>query len=125
MQDLSARTYFFLLAGWLNTYLFEQDLLSWVFKLQAARYPPFKNVFEIHNISQGELHLIGYMNEIHAAEISKLSGETSREIMVSPYPWGQMTSLVSIPINRIQKSQDRHVQISKEEEVIVLDITIK
>jgi hypothetical protein len=79
----------------------------------------------MHNTREGELHLIGYMNEFHAAEISKLSGTTTREVMLSPYPWGQLTSLVSIPVQRIQHSESRSVQTSEEEQITALDVKIK
>ena len=36
-------------------------------------------------------------------DISELSG-TEEKIIVSAQPWDQMTSLVSIPLNRIQQS---------------------
>ena len=125
IRDLPAGTYFFLSSVWLSENSPKETLLISVSGAHADRYPATKNYFEMHNTKNGDLHLIGYLNEFYAAEISKLSGTTIREVMVSPYPWGQSTSLVSIPVKRVQHSEPRNIQASEEEKLEALDIKIK
>jgi len=125
VRDLPAGTYFFLLGPWLTDYSPNETLSTRVSELRADRFQSGKDYFEMHNTREGELHLICYMNEFHAADISKLSGTTTREVMVSPYPWGQLTSLVSIPVQRIQRSESRSVQTSEEEQITALDVKVK
>jgi hypothetical protein len=125
VRELPAGTFFFLLSAWIRNYS-PKETLSWmVAELRADRYQSGPNYFEIQNTREGELHLIGYMNEIHAADISKLSGITVREVMISPLPWGQLTSLVSIPVSRLQESETRWVQASEDETITALDVKIK
>jgi hypothetical protein len=125
VRELPAGTYFFLYGGSLSSYGGRETLLMRISEQRADRFPASKNYFEIQNTREGELHLIGYVNELQAAEISRSSITNTREVMVSPLPWGQSTSLVSIPVKRIQDAEPRDVQASEENEIKVIDAKIK
>jgi hypothetical protein len=125
VRELPAGTFFFLFTPSIENYSPKETLSYRVSELHADRYQSGPYYFEIQNVRDGELHLVGYMNEIHAAKISRLPGTTVREVMVSPLPWGQMTSLVSIPVSRLQKAETRRVQVSEDDNITVLDLEIK
>ncbi len=84
-----------------------------------------RSTFEIHSLSGSGMHVVGFLSESDAARISHLSGITSQEIILTPFLWGSMTSLVSIPIDRIESSNHREIQISNDEVHIVMDIKVK
>lgn len=125
VRELPAGTFFFLYASSIKSYSPEETLSYRISELRADRYQSGPYYIEMHNVRDGKLHLVGYMNEIHAAKISRLSGKTVGEVMVCPLPWGQMTSLVSIPVSRLQKAETRRVQASEDDNITVLDLEIK
>jgi hypothetical protein len=124
VSDIPQGTYFFLSPYRIISCPEHNTVLPCVSKKTAMRFgAPY--YFEIQHTNDGELHLIGYVNEVHATEISKLSGTTVKKVIISPSPWGQMTSLVSVPLNRIQMSYDRDVEVSQENQITVIDVTIQ
>lgn len=86
IQELPAGTYFFILSGIVFNPYPGESLLKRVSELRADRFPSNNDYFEMQNTREGELHLIAYVNELNAAEISKPATTTTREIMVSPHP---------------------------------------
>jgi hypothetical protein len=119
IQDLPPGTYSFLAARCLDTDTSKQIFGS------SARYPNNPMYFEIQNTLDDGPHLIAYVNEVHAAAVSKLTGETAHDILAFPRPGVQMTSLVSIPFARVQNSKLRELQISQDVKVVAVDMTIQ
>lgn len=124
LQRIPPGTYFFLSGVFLNTYSNYKNLLLKANDYPSDRYKSY-NRFEIQHTVDGTFHLLGYINEIQAVDISQLSGKIEKEVIISPRLWGQMTSVISIPIERIHKTQTRDIQVTKDLEITVLDITVK
>ena len=124
IQNLPAGTYFYLSPFRITNNPKYETLLYEVKQSSATRYQFHQRYYELHNMREGGLHIIGFVSEIQATDISELSGN-ERQAVFSPYPWEQMTSLVSLPINRIKESQDRSINISKDKELTVLDIVVE
>ena len=95
-------------------------------RFQKIKNPLFENLlFEMHSLNDGTCHIIGFASENDAALVSKLSGETIHPIVLSIVLHYKMSSLISIPINRIVLTEYRKIQFSKTNESDVLDIQVK
>ena len=117
-------TYFYLLPSSITNTPKYNTLLSNVKKSSAIRYQFYQKYYELHNTHEGTLYIIGFVSEIQATDISTLSG-SEKKVMFSAYPWGQMTSLVSLPIERIKESTTRSINISQDKDLRVLDIIVQ
>lgn len=56
-------------------------------------------VFEIHKLGSGDVHLIGYMTPAHAEALA--SGKEPAEVRLYPEPHEDATQLVDVPRDRI------------------------
>lgn len=126
ISELPNGTFFFTLVGWMeNSPPFSGTIDSRILSLRADRYKSNSGYIEVHCISAREIQLVGFMSETDASSISHLTGETDHKVVLAPLSWGSMTTLVSIPINRIQSSHCRELQNSTRDRVDILDLTIK
>ncbi len=125
VREIPTGTYFFVFGLFLYTYDHDENLLANVLDLVSDRYGSPNNYFEIQHTFDGAYHLIGYINEIQAVDISRLSGGIEKDIIISIRRWDQMTSIASIPIDRIQISKTRYIQVTPELEIKVIDMKVR
>jgi hypothetical protein len=124
VAELPLGVYFYIPASVIDNYGNNKTVSSRVLSLRADRYWTNQDYFEFHSIDGG-LRIVGFMTEREASEIAYLSGKTKYKVILSPVAWGKLTTLISIPIARIESSLSREVQISKNVEYVVLDLLIK
>lgn len=124
VAELPTDSYFFLSTVYLRTYS-PQTFESRVMTAVSNRYRAGSTYFEIHSTRSNGLSLVGVTTESDAARISKLSGKPPQDIVLSPLPWGSMTTLVVLPVSRVQSCNDRDLQTSQNEEHRILDIKVK
>jgi hypothetical protein len=128
VSDLPTGTFFFITVDYISSRTYESTKTR-VFESEAYRFSPpqpkIRMWLELQNTVDDGLQVIGFLSEVDAAKISLLSGQEIHSIVLSPYPWGQLTTLVSIPLQRIQSSNYRYIEPNQAEVYIVLDITIK
>ena len=122
ISELPTGTYFFLYSSFFSGQ--PPKLINDSF-YRVDRFPSSVRDIEIHSIEGSGLHIIGFLNESDASRISYLTGTVTHDIILSPVFWGSMTSLVSIPINRIEASSYRTIQISEDEDHLVFDLKVK
>jgi hypothetical protein len=122
-SELPSGTYFFASVVYLEGRS-NEDLKKHILVGSVDRFRS-KATFEIHSLTGNGMHVVGFISESEVARISHLSGITSQEIVLAPFLWGSMTSLVSIPIDRIESSKYRNIQISNDEERMVIDLKVK
>ena len=51
--------------------------------------------------------------------------ESDVPVVLSAQQWGQMTSLVSIPIDRLRTARPRELEVGPRETVYVLDANVR
>lgn len=123
VSALPSGSYFFVsfdyLTGRSNEELKKNILSGRVYRFRSW------STFEIHSLAGNGMYIVGFISESDAARISNLSGINSQEIILASFLWGSMTSLVSIPFDRIESSTYRNIQISSDEEHLVMDIKVK
>jgi hypothetical protein len=131
ISEIPKGTFFFTLGAWLESdYKWEldnkiDDFLTPFKRYKTKRIRPSENYVEIQYPNSGIYNLILFINEQAASQISQLNGESEHKVMAAIYPWGEMSSMVSLPVNRIIRLKERDVQVSKQETVTVLDIVIR
>lgn len=59
--------------------------------------------FEVHKLTEGVVHLIGFVTDAQAAEI--YDGKRPSEVRLYPEPNGESTRLIEIPLERIRKAK--------------------
>jgi len=92
---------------------------------RLSRYRRQDSDFEIHFIDKQNILVLGFTTEKDAAEISYLNGVDKHSIIMSPAIFGEFSSLVVIPANRIIDSNSRSIDVSKDEWYTVLDLVLK
>jgi hypothetical protein len=125
IAELPINSYFFTSSVYLRSVpneTFESRVISAI----AARFRTVKsNYFELHSTKTNGLCLIGIVTESDAARISQLSGKVAKDIVLSPCPWATMTTLVTLPIVRIESCAAREIEPSQDDSYRVLDIRLK
>ena len=64
---------------------------------------------EMHTRGDGEIHIIGYITESIAVQISTLDGNREHTFVLFPKATSDRRMLVSIPVNRIVASRERRM----------------
>jgi len=59
--------------------------------------------FEIHKLTDGVAHLIGFVTDAQAAAI--YDGKEPTEVNLYPEPYGESTRLIEIPLERIRRAK--------------------
>ena len=80
---------------------------------------------EIHYDSNSKIFLLAYVSDDIGALLSKTGRDNESEIVLSPSYWNDFRNLAIIPMNRIIKSDDREITITKGELRYVLDTIIR
>jgi hypothetical protein len=80
--------------------------------------------FEIHLLKEGSPIVIGFTAENDAMRVVSPTPEI-RKISLATEPWEKMTSLISLPMERIAKANARSIKHSEKESVYILDCEIK
>lgn len=124
ISELPTGTFFFTLAAWIQDHPFS-NIPTIIKYLSASRFKRYHSDIELHFRSDHDIWLVGFTNETDAASISHLTGESDHKILFSPSLWGTMTSLVSVPIDRIQSSRKREIQASPDNRFDVLEVVVK
>lgn len=102
-------------------YNYKSFLLNWT----SNRFRNDVSEFEIHFINKDKIILLGFTNRRDASDISYLKGNTTYSILLSPSYFGDFTTFVAIPVDRIISSSDRTITISKKRFHYILEATIK
>jgi hypothetical protein len=55
--------------------------------------------FEVHKLLDGQVHIIGFVTEAEAAQLSNAYGQL--DVNLYPEPWEESVKLVSIPLSRV------------------------
>jgi hypothetical protein len=124
VSELPSGTFCFTLLPWIEDSR-SINLAARVGSLTAFRYKRYDSDIEVHLTSHSGIRVIGFTSESDAASVSHLSGESSHGILLSAVPWGTMTTLVSMPVDRIQSSHAREIQASTKERFDVLELVVK
>ena len=97
--------------------------------LDSVRVQRFQIVpyafFEVQRSSEGTLFLIAFCTETDAVSIGIEPAESDVPVVLSAQQWGQMTSLVSIPIDRLRTARPRELEVGPRETVYVLDANVR
>ena len=98
------------------------DLLD---RITLARFPQNRHYFEIHCLASEEVFIVGYSTEEASARVPIKQGQSDVSLVLSPQLWGTMTTLVSLPLSRVQSIDDREIEISQGENQMMLDIVVR
>ena len=74
---------------------------------RVSRLNGRKIEFEVHYRDNTKL-LLAYVSEDAAASIARLDGRSPKALALSPAPWGSLTTLVFLPLDRITESDERY-----------------
>ncbi|MFH0990374.1 MAG: hypothetical protein V1799_10215 [bacterium] len=124
ISKLPHGTYFFV-NGWSITGDSAKIVKTALLESKCERIASSINKFEVHYISDGMFYLVCFLSNAEAAKISQLSGDTLVSIVAFPRYQQDMTSLVIVPVDRIQSCNQRTLQLSKYDEVYILDIIMQ
>ncbi len=100
---------------------YKSFLLNWT----TSRFRNSDSEYEIHFINKDKIILLGFTNRKDASDISYLSGRTKHSILLSPTYFGDFTTFVAIPVDRIISSYDRTITISQNKFYYILEASIK
>ena len=88
---------------------------------RAYRFKVKSSFFEFHYPYKDSILLIAFVSESDASKVTQLTGDNTNKIMLFPYPWGEMTTLVSVPIGRVSWLHPRRIQMTKVDIVFALE----
>ncbi|HXX82001.1 MAG TPA: hypothetical protein VEI46_10665 [Thermodesulfovibrionales bacterium] len=122
VADTPRGTYFF---------IFYRDLRAdqggMVKKLDAQRVNRYREgnaFFEVHLLKVGPPIILGFASESDAVRVSSPTTQIQK-ISIASAPWEKMTSLLSLPVDRIVASETRTVSPSEREWMYILDCEIR
>lgn len=121
LSDTPPGTYFFMSPFYLRK---EEDDYRYS-SSPINRFPTSPSYFELHKLKEGQLNIIGYVNSFHIPYISVLDGTTKRQVAISPNFDGHFDTLVILPMSRVVASSTREIEISENEDVLVLDLVVR
>ncbi len=90
-------------------------------RINIERFPKTRAYFEIHCLSDGRIFILGYTTEAASTQLPESRGKSDISFVLSPRVWGAMTTLISMPIDRVRSLSRREIDISKDESQLVLD----
>lgn len=79
--------------------------------------------FEIHYPKTGAPIIVGFTSESDAARLTS-PAHGLLKISLSALPWNKMSSLVSVPADRIISARNREVSLSENHQIQILDTEI-
>jgi hypothetical protein len=80
--------------------------------------------FEIHLLKGGSPIILGFTSESDAVRIVSPTRQIQK-ISIAPVPWEKMTSLLSLPADRIVTAKTRTLNLSERESIYILDCEIR
>ena len=127
MREIPSGTYFYFLGRWLRTDApsLNSSLQERITTLEVSRYRTTDNYVEIQYPRSEKPQLILFVDELTAQKVARLSGTERYEIAAALSPWGNASTLVSVPIDRVIHSRVREVEPQKTETRLVLDILLQ
>ena len=131
VHEVSSGTYFYLLGTWLHGSSVVRDgsvvmdFTEGFNSLSVSRYRSSSNYVEVHDPRGEEPHLVLFLDEVSASTVAKLPGDQPREVTAAITPWDSATTLVSVPVSRIERSRTREVEVSQEDSLLVLDMLLR
>lgn len=124
--DVPPGTYFFVSDSDVAKGMFPKFGMTFFIKTtKALRFQATARHAEVHHPNNATRLLNVFTTEEAASRITQLSGTETRDFSATVFPWQGMTSLVSVPIDRVMGWTSRNVQMSAADEVTVLDFTVQ
>jgi hypothetical protein len=90
----------------------------------VSRFTSSNAYFEIHLLKVGSPIILGFTAESDAVRVGSPTPEI-RKVSIAPLPWEKMTSLLSLPADRIVTAKTRTLSLSKKESIYILDCEIR
>lgn len=115
-------TYFFIFYSALRAP--QDNLVEKLDALTVERFGEFNAYFEIHFLKVGSPIIIGFASESDAIRVGSPAPEIQK-ISIAPVPWEKMTSLLSLPADRVVMAEPRTIALSEREKIYILDCRIR
>lgn len=115
-------TYFFVSIYFMETS--NSSMSETISKSVVNRFRNLPSDLEIHYPHNDSPIVVGFTSESDAVRLASPSNEIQNTTLAA-VPWGPMTSLVSVPTDRIFSSKSREIAPSEDKVIKVLDIEIK
>jgi len=94
-------------------------------RISIERFPKSRSYFEIHCLADGNIFILGYTTEAASAQLPTSRGQSDISLVLSPRVWGAMTTLISLPIDRVRSFARREIDISEDQSQQVLDTVVR
>jgi hypothetical protein len=127
MREIPSGTYFYFFGGSLRTdpYTSILSLGDKIATQSVSRYRTTNSYVEIQYPRGEKQQLILFVDELTAQKVARLSGTESQEITAALSPWGNSSTLVSLPVDRVVRSRVREVEPQKTDMRLVIDILLQ
>lgn len=122
VADTPRGTYFFIFYRDLRAH--EGRMVKELGAQRANRYREGNAFFEVHLLKVGPPIILGFASESDALRVSSPSTQIQK-ISIASAPWEKMTSLLSLPADRIVSAETRTVSPSEREWMYILDCGIR
>jgi len=123
ITEMPSGTYFFTLIGWISN---DSDNFHKYFPdYGVQKFGGPYGMIEIQRRNDNKFYLIGFTNKSQASNISYLNGRETVKVLLSPLFQKDLPTLVQIPVSRIISAEDRDIEITPEDKIMVLDIELK
>lgn len=104
----------------------EKKLLSTSNDYSVNRFKPDRlSYYEVHRLGSGDDLIVGFTSSSEAASVSHLDGDKTRGLVLFADPTKDQTSLVSIPVDRIESCMRRDVELDTADRITVLDMEVR
>jgi len=76
-------------------------------RLVPARRRGGTAVLEVHKVKDGDVHIVGFVSRVKRDQLTGPTPKDGIELMLFTEPYNEFIELVSIPLNRIDKAENR------------------
>lgn len=91
---------------------------------RVNRYREGNAFFEVHLLKVGSPIILGFASESDAVRVGNPTTQIQK-ISIAPAPWENMTSLLSLPADRIVAAETRTLSPSERDWIYILDCEIR
>jgi hypothetical protein len=121
VTETARGTYFFIPFLYLN--MSSGKMMEHLSNTKVNRFRDTNYSFEIHYPKSGVPIIMALTHEGDAIRLGSPNQETQK-ISIAATPWEKMTSLVSLPTDRIITAKERKINLS-DRDIYILDVVIK